>query len=311
MGKSPVQTFTDGKQYWFLHLVNKFHFSLIFTSLCIALVTSTGVPYWWPENDGITITASYTNVSFLLFAFLATSLFYLKGRIDRSLHMKCILHRIAHEARDYYSVLCGSYKTDQSIDIVPISGKLCGLVKEYFEILTNCKKVDVALRIARTKNGKKVYETIVRTSGLNVKRSETSEPLPYNVGIAKFLQDDQGSQGLVVYHDLEKAAEAKAYRMTENDRIYPEEIKTMMVAPVNGWDGEKKSMLAILYVTSNKMRIFGRQYTDSMGFIADILAGIYAAAISKTMDLEERKELRKLKVILEKNLAQREDEHAT
>lgn len=66
--------------------------------------------------------------------------------------------------------------------------------------------------------------------------------------------------------------------MTENDKNFNGEINALLVAPVNGFDGEKISMLGLLYVTSIK-DIFGRKNVDSIGAIADILGIAFSRII--------------------------------
>ena len=59
-------------------------------------------------------------------------------------------------------------------------------------------------------------------------------------------------------------------------RKYTDEIKTMMVAPLNAWDGKRQSMIGLLYVTSREKNIFSIKYVDSMRFVADIVAKAFA-----------------------------------
>jgi hypothetical protein len=76
----------------------------------------------------------------------------------------------------------------------------------------------------------------------------------------------------LLYNDIDAAADKGAFKITQSERQYSKEIITMMVAPLNGWDGEKRSMLGLLYITSRNKRTFSVKYTDTTLFAADMFA---------------------------------------
>jgi hypothetical protein len=154
--------------------------------------------------------------------------------------------------------------------------QICEKTKNYFERITGNHSIGAAIRIAVDKspiNGKHeiYYKTVGRSSGLSGKRQDSSEDIASNVGIPRFFLDKK-SMGILIYNDMEKAAEINAYILTENDKTYKNEIKTMMVAPLNAWDGKKQSMIGILYVTSRESGIFSAKHIDTLRFVTDMIA---------------------------------------
>ncbi|MBI3353795.1 MAG: hypothetical protein HY034_02760, partial [Nitrospirae bacterium] len=138
------------------------------------------------------------------------------------------------------------------------------------------------------KTQKIVYTTVGRSSGLSSKREETTEGISANEGIPRFFIEEKGSQGILIYNDLHKASSMGAYKRTANDAKYPDEIKTMMVAPLNAWDGKRQSMIGILYIASRESNAFSIIYVDSMRFVADIIAKAFSHFIC------QRKHINKL-----------------
>ncbi len=112
---------------------------------------------------------------------------------------------------------------------------------------------------------------MARTDGLNSGREETSEDISPDEGIARFLIE-RDCHGTLLYNDIDAAIKMHAFKKTESERQYSEEIITMMVAPLNGWDGEKKSMIGIFYITSRNKKTFSVKYTDSALFAADMFS---------------------------------------
>ena len=119
--------------------------------------------------------------------------------------------------------------------------------------------------------GNILYITRVRTSGLNKNRETTSEPIIANQGIPRYLIE-KGCQEILIYVDINEAIELGLFKKTKSEEKYPNEIKTMIVCPLNAWDGSRKSMIGILYITSRKDNVFSEKHVDSARFIADTLA---------------------------------------
>ena len=93
-----------------------------------------------------------------------------------------------------------------------------------------------------------------------------------NEGIPRFLIEYAKGEGVLIFNDLNAASQAGVYKMTLNDNKYPNDIATMAVAPLNGWDGNKQSMLGILYVSSGRKSVFSVKDIDLVRFTADTIA---------------------------------------
>ncbi len=272
----PVNHYTDGRSAWKEDAIGLTRLRGIFGTIATTILLG-GLPWWWPQQLGSVSISLQILISSIVGFFgvsFAVGLFYLRNRSRRSLDMKYQLHMIAHEIRDKHCVIKSATLLP---DIKQISNELCDLIQRYFDILIPNKHIGTALRLARKVDGKTVYETVGR-SGLNKNREITSEPLKANEGIARVLQDDKGRKGVLIYNDLEAAAKSGAFVRKENDRNF-DEIETLMVAPVNGWDGEKKSMLGMLYITSDEMDVFEQKHTDALAFVSDAIASFYSELV--------------------------------
>jgi len=106
---------------------------------------------------------------------------------------------------------------------------------------------------------------------LEVMFTKTETPVPHQKPICR-VNGNCWSQGILIYNDLNKAATVGAFKLTENDSKYADEIRTMMVAPLNAWDGNRQSMIGIIYITSRERKTFSAKHVDSLRFIADKVA---------------------------------------
>ncbi len=62
------------------------------------------------------------------------------------------------------------------------------------------------------------------------------------------------------------------YHYTQNDTAYPEDYKTIMIAPINGLDIDGNSaLLGLLHLTSKKDP-FCQDYVDDICAFADVIA---------------------------------------
>lgn len=284
--KDCVEHFFEGRNAWQIGLVGYFtRVRGLLTSLIITFITM-GTPFWWPSLIPGKIQLDLRLLfllSTLCVGTLATiGFYYLRRRSQRSLDIKHLLHEFAHFLRDNHTKLCkksknstGKKNKKHDYKVLRLSAeKICERIKDYFERLTKDNTIEVAIRLARNvdkKNKKIGYVTVARSSGLNNNRYKTTECIAPDEGIPRFFAD-KDSQGILIYNDLLKAAEIGAYKTTKNDEKYSEEISTMMVAPLNAWDGKKEGMIGILYVTSRNQNIFSVIHVDSMRFVADIVA---------------------------------------
>ncbi len=301
-----IEHYIAGRNAWKLGLLGFFRRLRGIYLMVILTIITMGTPFWWPKSfqSSYEVQLKYAFL-FLLVTFSGSLLgifIYVRGRAERSLDIKHYLHELAHFLRDhqtkaYKKLLSKDSKSTESDyeneQLRSYSNQVCERVKDYFSRLIKDSTVEVVIRLAKeasddNKSQKVVYATVGRSSGLSSKREETSENISANEGIPRFFIEEKGSQGILVYNDLRKASEKGAYKWTSNDTKYLDEIKTMMVAPLNAWDGNRESMIGILYVTSRESNAFSIIYVDSMRFIADIIAQAFAHFIC------QRKHINKL-----------------
>jgi hypothetical protein len=297
MNRQAVEHFTEGKEAWRLGVLGFFTRTRGQIGAAIIAFLAMGVPWWWPRNYTETITISTKTlivaILFVVGVLVVAGLCYLKKRSLRSLDIKYYLHGLAHYIRDQYTDCCrqsaspyAAPDADRSQQFCERLGQMCERTKTYFRCLTNDETIEVAMRLAvpqrvAATNISVVYRTVARSAGLNQSRYKTTEDILANEGIPRFLKHKKNSLGVLFYNDLGAAAELGTYRLTENDKLYAAEIKTMMVAPLNGWDGKKQNMIGLFYVTSRETNTFKPKYVDSMAFISDFVANAVASLVNK------------------------------
>ena len=239
-----------------------------------------GTPWWLPQDwmDWLDETVDWT-IRYILVVLILVGLalfwagsLYLQRRSIRSLRLKGELHRFTHVLRDHYTAA----QTLQPILIRQISDEMCNRVHEYFRVLHQREDLSVAIRLARSEG----YRTMGRC-GLSLGRRDHSQAIRPDEGVAKLLAD-RGYKGVIYYPDIHLAAEKGGTDVrvrTENDRNYREEVRSQMVAPINGWDGtldNRHGMLGLLFLNCRDTGVFGPTDSDSLMFIADGLASLYA-----------------------------------
>jgi hypothetical protein len=289
-----VEYYTDGREAWQKGVLGFFLRLRGLAGAVFLTVISMGAPWWWPSINSEQIhydSLVFHTVSAGIAGFgVVGAFYYLRHRSRRSLGIKYALHRIAHFIRDKNTelqekLLAGTGLTSGKVqkEVELTLKELCEMTREYFQLLTGDKSVAVAIRLAvKDQSTEKLqYKTYARSNGLNPNRKSTSEPVPFDEGIPRFLRSDKNALGVLIYNDLDQAAAQGCYKRTKNDDKYRDEIRTMMVAPLNAWAGRKQDMIGILYITSRDGGAFGLKYVDSAGFVADMVA----QAVSNTFNI--------------------------
>lgn len=262
-------------------------------------VPLAGVPFWWPENYSYVLNIKleyFIALTMFVFLTLATcGLIYLRLRTRRSLEIKSKLHRIVHDSRDCLSLLLKitkvrkGPKSKDSVQhcrtvVIDFSNQSCSNIVSYFTAMLNDRTIGCAIRLAfkhTEESGARQYITVGRAGELNPARSMTSEPVSSNQGIPNFFLSEGSPSGVLFFDDLKMAELHKAYFMTKNDITYKSDFKTMVVAPINGWNGEKNDLIGLLYITSKTDRIIDPKHVDMMKFSADHLALVYSSMFSR------------------------------
>lgn len=300
-----VDPFTEGRSAWTHGKIGFFtrRRGLIIT--VVLMLLTMGAPWWLPAQFAIpaTVTAS-TRVTIVIAAFLVGvaltgGFVYLRKRTIRSLDIKALLHDFSHYLRDYQTKVFkrtaqqkGLFDKDK-VELERFSeymGRVCEYTRDYFALMTHDSTINCAIRLAvetddpDSKGTRIVYRTLGRSSGLSPARAETSEDIPSNQGIPRFFVDDHDCKGVLRYNDLEEAAKLGVFKMTESERRFPDEIETILVAPMNGWDGKRRSMVGLLYVTSRNGKVFQRKHVDCMRFVADMVAASVCFTLQRVKD---------------------------
>lgn len=144
-------------------------------------------------------------------------------------------------------------------------------IAEYFQRLVGDPTVNCAIRLADDDDGDAVYNTVGRSVGMLEKREDFTEPIPADKGIAHALRQ-RGHRGVCIIDNIEQERLNGVWMETATDD-FPD-VKTLMVAPINGYDRGSKCMLGILYVTSQK-NVFCDTHTEPVKAFADLLGMIY------------------------------------
>ncbi len=260
-------------------------------AIILAVIFSTGEPWWWRHNASITleIIPLIVVVSIILVIVVVGLIMHSRHKEIRNLALSFASHNLTHNARD--SICNLMEKThdkkeytlaDEIINLDVISNDLCTNIQHYLQDLVGDRTIGCAIRIGIENvdsNNEIEYHTIGRSSNLDVGRKKTTEPLKRSEGIPHFLESR--GQGILFYDDIELAIKNKAYIETKNDQSYKKEVKSMIVAPINGWNGNSQDLIGLLHITSKTEKIINASYVDVMKYHGDFLAITYASIFSR------------------------------
>lgn len=291
----PVEHYYQGKDAWrtglsgFL-LRRRAIFGVSATTILFTLLTA-GQPWWWPKKfpkiPGTVSTSLATAVCVLILGAMAVAfMVVIRNRELRHARLGNRLHSLAHYLRDWEVRISegeGHLSGDDKFGLLAFADGACERIRKVFSVLTGDRSVNAAVRLAVLAEAGSpgaeemvVYRTIGRSTGLNQNRAATTVDVPANGGVAGYLMKEGGAgevaHGVLFYHDISAAAQRHAYSLSENDSRYKGEVTTMIVAPLNAWDGKGRSMIGLLYVTSGTTGTFRDDHIEYMKMIADTLA---------------------------------------
>lgn len=282
--KPAVEYYLEGRDAWRRGFGNVFlRIRGILISIVLSIIFLTGSP-WWLSNlfpKYYIINSSYyiTGALSYFFILFMLGIIYLRRRTLRSLYIKYYLHQLAHQIRDKEAELYIQVHPNRKYSKSKIESHLriylsdiSELLKRYFQLLLKEENIDVAIRLASTDDRQIVYKTYARSKGLNPRRAKYSEPIAIDEGAPKFFRQEKRSQGVLFINDIEQASEENKYKLTRTNTEFKDEIKTMMIAPMNAWDGQSIDMIGLLYITSGKRNIFKMKDVDALAFVSDTLA---------------------------------------
>ena len=190
------------------------------------------------------------------------------------------LHALCHQTRDDAAKLMGEPNTpDYPSRLERFDGHTVERVAAFFRAFVGDESIACALRLAEEIGGKDCYVTKARSQGMDPSRAENSQPVPADKGLAWLLMQKQ-FQGVHIIDSIPGLIQSGAWIETKNDRLT--DVRTLMVAPVNGWEGNEKAMLGILYVTSRRKAVFLPRHTLPLKAVADLLGLVYPLLASGT-----------------------------
>ncbi len=259
-----------------------------------------GTPFWWPDSlpAAVTLPTRYLFVfSFIVAITVLSAVFFLiRNRTRRSVALKKDMHLIMSASRDMIVDLFerqsaapraqAEISPHERKHLLDYSNGICESIANHFSRLAGDETTGCAVRIAVVDKSRPStitqYVTFGRSSKLNRARSATSEPIPIDQGIPNFFRSgDVPCQGVIFIPDLAAATRKGAYVMTQNDRLFPDDIKALAVAPLVGWMGDRKDLIGLLFLTSRSGRVLDGRHVDSMKAISEHLAQVYSTLFDR------------------------------
>lgn len=131
--------------------------------------------------------------------------------------------------------------------------------------------ITCAVRLAYYSEGKEHYITVGRSSGFDLTRKDSSEPIPSNEGVARILRQ-KNALGVLIVNNIADAIKRNVWFETKNDAL--PDVQSVMVAPINGYADGQKSMIGLLYIGATK-NVFSQFHVDIVRGFADYLGTTY------------------------------------
>lgn len=295
---SPVEHFFNGKQSWIIGWGFLTRVRGLLTLVLANVFLGGGIFAWWQyvlkpfskqQLSLVWVIIGVAVFAAVSFSGIIATWYYIRRRRQQSLELDYLLHNLVHDMRDHTVAINIRPHNANADSFRSFFNHTCGGIRDYFCKLLRTDDVECAIRMAdKPPENSQIQEfhTLGRSSGLETSgRAHTSVPIPSNKGVISFFAARGGDstehdcRGVLIYHDIEKSEEIGAFFMTPNDRKFINEVRTMMVAPINGFDGTQKSMLGVVYVTSSK-DIFSARHVDAFRGIADALGLGYSMLIN-------------------------------
>ena len=236
----------------------------IVTVCCLVMLVGVSLWHTYPIAS-----CSVLVVSILLFVLLSA----LRGTLIRRIQTDSILHHFCHFTRDDVAFLTFQAESRELTRNQLLDFHLHAVerIAMYFQATLNDPSIGCAIRVAEIVDNVPQYVTWARTSNMSPQRQHLTRPIPSDKGIAHFLRQ-HGSRGVFMIRDIPLAVELGYWKATPTDDL--SDVRTLMVAPVNGWESDQKVMFAILYVTAPR-DIFRPRHVLPLKSFADILGMIY------------------------------------
>jgi hypothetical protein len=215
---------------------------------------------------------------FIIFS-LYLARYFLVQRLNAGIHT----HQLSHYVRDEVINIISS-ATDMNEyfkKYKAFNNDVAEKIAKLFRAIVLDKTINCGIRLAQEIEGKDFYVTVGRSKNLDPRREKITSPISGDEGIPALLRM-QDNKGVCIIRDIEQAIKDGLWKQSESDKFT--DLKTLMVAPINGFVDGQKSMLGLLYITS-KSNVFRNIHTESCKAVADFLGIIYPIiTFSRTKD---------------------------
>jgi hypothetical protein len=212
-------------------------------------------------------------LAFVVGVFLIFTLCLTRNFLLQRLYTGIYTHQLTHYVRDEVINIISS-----ASDVNAYFGKyksfnndVAEKIAVLFRKLVLDDSINCGIRLAQEIDEKDFYVTVGRSKNLDPRRDKISSPISGDEGIPDLLRR-QDNKGVCIIRDIDQAVKDGLWKPSESDKF--SDLKTLMVAPINGFVDGQKSMLGLLYITS-KGNVFRNIHTESCKAVADFLGIIY------------------------------------
>jgi hypothetical protein len=270
-------------------------------------VAVMGVPWWWsylPDEwksldipDTVQVSVRNTSIAGCLgtVILLIVAFTYARWRGQRSITVKALLHSMSHEMRDSICSMLqrtGARKSKHDLHheaqhLISASNTIAERIVKYYGTLTRTDCVSAVIRLAADDpcddNDMTHFVTVGRAGALDPKRKGGTQAIPENVGLPKLLGSEKiNASGVVFIEDVKKATEHHLYVETQNEIDFPDDYNCIIAVPLNGWNGQKKTLIGILTIAGrNKSKLLCVHHIDLLKAIGDRLAEYYSFVVAR------------------------------
>lgn len=216
--------------------------------------------------------------------FVAASLMIVRHYRLQRLTTDNRLHAFCHSTRDDVAELLACDKRKQAENLQKLSSfylKSAQQIVDFYRDLTGDSTIGSAIRIAEVVDETDMYVTKARAGHINqAARSSKSEPVASDEGLPRTLRTKE-YEGVLIIEDIPYVINAGMWNKTANDEL--PDIKSVIVAPINGWNNGQRVMLGMLYVTSAKSGTFKPSHVAPLNAFVDILGTVYPIILDRIL----------------------------
>lgn len=216
------------------------------------------------------------SVAFAVPAAVAIGLmFYVRLLLVMGCRTDEALHDLLHHARTRLNNVLTSTSMESYLRALDECHKdLCQRIAHYFRARTGNSNIACCIRVMETDDaGKVIFRTAARSDPLSSAREKNSQPIGVDEGIAKAFVE-KGNEGAYWIADIREAVKEGVWKMSDNDLKF-DDIKFVMVCPINGYFDGAERTLGLLFITTRDGPIQDVFWGAQKG-IADSLAMSFA-----------------------------------